>query len=240
MKLLSRFPELPFLLIALVVLNAHLLPGVGTEPLVFLPALAFDGEWWRFLTHPFVHITCYHLVLDGLAFFILYGSLEARRPLARLGYLFGSATGSLGLALASAPQVQEIGLCGLSGTAHGLLTVSGLEAIRRGSVDRAMAVAGWTSVLLVGAKSLYELFTGTVLLSFLESSIAGTPIAASHAGGVLGGVLVYTVVRARRTRGPAPVHTPIPPPSTAKCPTVGPTRSSISSSTISTPERPRG
>src|SRR5712671_432519 len=71
------FPwELSAITLLLVVLNWPLLYGTCNQALVFLPAPVRNGEWWRVLAHPFVHVTWYHLLLDGSAFLLLYKDLR--------------------------------------------------------------------------------------------------------------------------------------------------------------------
>jgi membrane associated rhomboid family serine protease len=42
---------------ALVLLNLPLLGGRVNTSLIFLPEAVRMGEWWRVLSHPFVHLT---------------------------------------------------------------------------------------------------------------------------------------------------------------------------------------
>ncbi len=64
------------LLIIVLIFNAHLIGlGSGISNIFILSAVK-HGQWWRLLTHPFVHVTWYHLLLDAGAFFILYADLK--------------------------------------------------------------------------------------------------------------------------------------------------------------------
>ena len=72
-----------------------MLHGGLNSAMLFLPDAVRAGEWWRVLTHPFVHVTWYHLLLDGAAFFLLYNELQTEPVLRRAGYLFASGAGSL-------------------------------------------------------------------------------------------------------------------------------------------------
>jgi rhomboid family GlyGly-CTERM serine protease len=184
------------LLAAVVVFNAHLVGlGSGTWAL-FLPAAVEDGQWWRLFTHPFVHVTWYHLLLDAGAFFLLYDGLEEKRMARKLLLLPICAVGGLLAALAFSPLVDTAGLCGLSGTAHGLMAFSGLEMMRtpgrRGT--------GAVFFTLVTAKSLYELATGRVFFDFLHMGLCGAPVAACHFGGVAGGTVVFLLFSALSRR----------------------------------------
>jgi rhomboid family GlyGly-CTERM serine protease len=151
--------------------------------------LAFDthavltGQWWRLLTHPFVHVSWYHALLDGAALLLLWRSLERRR----LAHIILPAAGSLLAALWFWPAINQTGLCGLSGIAHGLMAISALEMIRRG--DR----LGWFCLALVTGKSIWEAATGQVFFSWLHFGLMGTPVAVSHLGGVVGGLLSWAL-----------------------------------------------
>ena len=72
---ISRRPELLIFIVLLAVLNAPILWGAVFRSLTFLPEPVYAGEWWRVFTHPFVHLTWYHLLLDGTAYLALYHSL---------------------------------------------------------------------------------------------------------------------------------------------------------------------
>jgi rhomboid family GlyGly-CTERM serine protease len=161
----------------------------------FHPELVVRGEWWRLLTHPFVHVSLYHLVLDAVAFLVLYATLKEKRMLRRLAYCAGSAVGSLALSLLLSPAVYSLGLCGLSGIAHGLMAVTGLE-MASSRTDSTVARIGRVTLALLSAKVLYEAVTGEVLFAASHLGDIGTPIAACHLGGVSGAAIVYWRQRA--------------------------------------------
>src|SRR5712691_7762767 len=74
-KFWSRF-ELGVIAFILLVLNWPLLQGRCNTAMIFLPGPVREGDWWRLLSHPFVHVTWYHLLVDGTAFFLLYKDLQ--------------------------------------------------------------------------------------------------------------------------------------------------------------------
>src|SRR5690348_16262975 len=76
LSVLRHRPEMLLFALAVCIANAPLLAGHCWQALTFQPEAVRAGQWWRLLTHPFVHITWYHLLLDGVAFFILYHSLS--------------------------------------------------------------------------------------------------------------------------------------------------------------------
>ncbi|MHC4385996.1 MAG: rhomboid family intramembrane serine protease [Planctomycetota bacterium] len=75
--MMRRFDTILFAVL-LGVLNAPLFTGSFSDSLIYLPEKVAQGQFYRLLTHPFVHISLYHLVLDGAAFLILYSQLEAK------------------------------------------------------------------------------------------------------------------------------------------------------------------
>lgn len=47
---------------------------------------------------------------------------------------------------------------------------------------------------VVVSKSIYETISGHVLFEFMHLGLCGFPIAASHAGGVLGGIVAFSAM----------------------------------------------
>ncbi len=190
---LRRFGFDLYIFAGLVILfNLHLL-GLGSPfHWIFFPQEVQNGQWWRLLTHPFVHLTFYHLALDAGAFFILYAGLTETRLARKLSYVGVAGLASLTAALALSPGFDRLGLCGLSGIAHGLMAVSGLEM----AADRRHRIAGWLSFGAVAVKSVIETVNGEVLFEFLHMGLCGTPLAACHLGGVAGASLLFLLFRA--------------------------------------------
>jgi rhomboid family GlyGly-CTERM serine protease len=182
------------------VLNLPLLAGLVPEHLVFWPRLVAAGEWWRVLTHPFAHVSWYHLLLDGTAFLLLYAGLEERCGWRRISFVVASGAGSLALSMLTVAAVGAVGLCGLSGIDHGLMAVSGLELARSETRERIARRLGLVSFLVVVVKASIEAATGQPMLPWLHFGLMGVPIAAAHLGGVLGGVAVYWALEWERSR----------------------------------------
>jgi rhomboid family GlyGly-CTERM serine protease len=192
----------------LLVLNGPVLAGTSPEHFMFLPGALGAGEWWRVFTHPFVHVSWYHFLLDGAAFVVLYASLRERSWMGRLLYVAFGAAGSL--ALAWAMTDLEKGLCGLSGVAHGLMAVSALEMVDGSAAGSAERRIGWTSFAIVIAKAAYEVITGRMFLEFLHFGLLGSPVAVSHAGGILGALLLWLAMStSRQSRGIGKIPLPI-------------------------------
>ena len=83
---------------------AALLLAVNVSPLrrAACTVLAFQweavvakGQWWRVATYPLVHLSWYHLLLDGGAFLLLYGGLVEPRGRIRGAILAACSGGSL-------------------------------------------------------------------------------------------------------------------------------------------------
>jgi rhomboid family GlyGly-CTERM serine protease len=191
-----RFPafhsEVWFFLALLAFLNLHIVFPRGFAPLAFEADRLAAGEWWRMLAHPFVHVSWYHLLLDGSAFLLLHAGLAERRMLRRLALAAGSAGGAL-LAAALSDEGAVLGFCGLSGAAHGLMAATALEMLA--GADRGLRRAGALLFAGVAAKSVLEAATGECFFSFLHFGLMGSPVAVSHLGGFLGGVLSGAAIR---------------------------------------------
>jgi rhomboid family GlyGly-CTERM serine protease len=194
---LCRRPELLLFLALLAIFNALVLAGSCYHSMVFLPQAVESGEWWRLFTHPFVHVTWYHLLLDGTAFLALYHSLIEASVVRRLTYVLAAGAGSLLLSWATAPGFSTSGLCGLSGIAHGLMALSALELVAGqppGSTERRIGGIGF--ILVVG-KAALEALSGRMFFTFLHFGLMGDPVAVSHAGGIVGGLLAMLVLKPR-------------------------------------------
>jgi len=198
--------EMSALVLCIVLANLPLLHGTCAVELIFLPSRVAAGEWWRVFTHFFVHVSWYHLLLDAPAFLMLYQGLDKRQWFERLGYLLACGAGSVLVSLYVTPMVQTHGLCGLSGIAHGLMAISALDVVTT-ATDKTVRRAGILTLVVVLLKSIIEAATGHVVFEALHFGALGTPIAVCHAGGVLGGLIVWmlarradTIPRTRRRR----------------------------------------
>lgn len=177
--------------------SGSILFGSPTWTMMFRPDAVAGGEWWRLLTHPFVHVTWYHLLLDASAFFLLYHGLLENKASRRLLYVVAGAAGSLGLSWLAAPAITTQGLCGLSGIAHGLMAASAVEMMRVNARSTAeWRIGAFTFALVVG-KAAWEAISGQVLFEFLYFRMVGDPITISHAGGIVGALLA-TLLLPRR------------------------------------------
>jgi membrane associated rhomboid family serine protease len=98
-------------------------------------------------------------------------------------------------------RISDIGLCGLSGTAHGLMVLSALQSARK---PDGFAI-GVLCLLLVAGKSVYETISGNVVFEFMHMGMCGTAIASCHLGGVAGGAVAFLVFDSgKKSLGVAP------------------------------------
>ena len=195
LEYLHRYWQTAAWVLMLAVINWPLIHGEVRTSLLFLPAAVKAGQWWRMASFPLIHLSWYHLLLDAGGFLLVYHSLEERRVLLRLMYVAGAGAGSLLLTLALEPEISHRGLAGLSGVAHGLMAVSALEMLRQPDQRR----WGVFCFVLVAGKSIYELYTGQVVFAFMHMGLCGHPLAASHAGGVIGALWVLATRRLAAT-----------------------------------------
>jgi len=200
----TRRAELVCFAVLLAVLNAPVLAGSCWRSLIFLPAAVQGGEWWRGLTHPFVHVTWYHLLLDGAAFLLLYESLVEAKLLRRLAYIVGGVMGSLLSCWATVPAISSGGLCGLSGVAHGLMAVSAVEMLSGQTCGSAGWRLGLITLAVVVGKAALEALTGKMFFTFLHFGLMGDPVAISHAGGIVGALAVMLLFRTCRRERSVP------------------------------------
>ncbi|MCK5173602.1 MAG: rhomboid family intramembrane serine protease, partial [Planctomycetes bacterium] len=117
-------------------LNLPLATGRIFGSMIFLPDNVMGGQLWRIITHPFVHVSWYHLLLDGVAFFILYTQLSEQSRPRRTVYVASCGLTSMIAAWIALPASGALGYCGLSGIGHGLMAVCALEMIAGPSGDR--------------------------------------------------------------------------------------------------------
>lgn len=174
--------------------NAGLFTGTPRVDWLLLPAAVNQGEWWRLLLHPWVHVSVYHLLLDATAFISLFFMLDRRHPQQRWLILAAAWIGQLSAVWWGDAQLKTIGLCGLSGIAHGLFAAVALQWRQQPELKQA------GNLLLAGilVKCLWEAATGHVFLAAWHIGTVGNPLTLCHAGGVLGALAAYPVTAPAR------------------------------------------
>ncbi|MCG8569934.1 MAG: rhombosortase, partial [Spirochaetes bacterium] len=182
--------DLFILVILVITINLPLLFGKIFYDFIYFPAAVQNNEFWRLFTHPFVHVSLYHFLLDASAFFLLYHNLEKKGIWQKIIILLGCGLGSLLAVRLFIPEVNQTGLCGLSGIAHGLMLITNLDLVKEKD-SRSLGM-----ILLAGLilKVIYEGISGKVFFHFIHFGMCGSPQAASHPGGVIGGALIYLAI----------------------------------------------
>jgi rhomboid family GlyGly-CTERM serine protease len=193
-----KHKEIKIYIFLLVAFNIGVFTGTVSDSMLFHPEKIMQGQVWRLVSHCFVHVSWYHLLLDGAAFLMLYSQLTAKSLAVRTFYVVAASIGSIAAVALALPYVESIGYCGLSGIDHGLMTICALEMLFDRDSDRTMKIAGGVSLLLVAVKSIYEAATGRMFLEILHFGMMGSPVAVSHIGGVLGGLIAFAIIYAIR------------------------------------------
>ena len=184
--------------VLMILANCHLLGVAGSEHLAFSADAFHAGAWWQLFTYPFFHISIYHLLIDGLAFFTLLSCFSRNSWLQKTGLFIASALGSVLISLLVDPRIYSFGLCGLSGVCHGMMAVYGLQLLDQSDKSEASSrVIGMSIFLIITLKCTVELLSGSVVFAGMHAGPLGTPITACHAGGVIGGLVYYCWLRLR-------------------------------------------
>lgn len=171
--------------------NSHLVFKSLGAGMVYFPGIFGVDGLIRLLFHPFVHVSGYHFLLDAGAFVLLYFGLEEDRAVHKATYvLIPGIMSFISVNMLSAADIAN-GFCGLSGIAHGLMAVWGLEMIFSGKSK----IASLIILGIIICKTSYELISGQPLFSSMHLGQIGQPIPASHAGGVVGGMLSFALIR---------------------------------------------
>ncbi len=174
----------------IVMVNLPLCWGEVSRGLILEIDPILAGQWWRLITHSFVHVSWYHLLLDGVAFFSLYTALPVNRLWKRIVLMLGCAMGTVVAVAIVLPGISATGYCGLSGIDHGLMALYAMMLIKMGRNSPLYRI-GQISLAVVLLKSLIELGTGQMVFDFMHTDKIGVPVAASHLGGVVGGLVGY-------------------------------------------------
>lgn len=181
------------------VCNLHLFTTNDPTIFQFNTNKVVNGEWWRIITHPFVHVSWYHLLLDCGAILLLWKEMRLLSGLQKLLAASICAAASLVFTLFTSSDIHQYGLCGFSGTAHGLTILLGilwLAEAKKGRTSHRLLLGfcGVLFIFVVGGKSFVEMYSGEVIFSGLHLSDLGIPIVESHLGGVIGGLTVALIL----------------------------------------------
>ena len=150
-----------------------------------------DGELWRLLSGHFVHLGLTHLLLNAAGLVLVW--ILVGRAFRRVGWLaviVGSVVAiDIGLWIFS-PALEWY--VGLSGLLHGMLAAGIVASWRDRNVEA--LILG----LVIAGKLAYEQLLGPLPGS--EGTSGGTVIVNAHLYGVIGGVIVASIlIRVRQT-----------------------------------------
>ncbi|MGI9224724.1 MAG: rhombosortase [Woeseiaceae bacterium] len=150
-----------------------------------------DGELWRLLSGHFVHLGLTHLLLNAAGLVLVW--ILVGRAFQRVGWLaviVGSVVAiDIGLWIFS-PALEWY--VGLSGLLHGMLAAGIVASWRDRNVEALIL-----GLVIVG-KLAYEQLLGPLPGS--EGTSGGTVIVDAHLYGVIGGVIVASIlIRVRQT-----------------------------------------
>ena len=187
-----------FYLAALLLANVGLLGGSVLMQGYYFPNRVLNGEFYRLITHPFVHVSWLHLLLDGTAFLVLYAMLETPNWLKRTAYVLGAHLGCTAGVTLSLGWSESIGYAGLSGIAHGLMAVWALELLDQ--PDKTLWPIGTWTFIIVTFKALYEAVFDRMVFDFMHSGLMGQPIAISHLSGIIGACIAFGLCRQWKTK----------------------------------------
>jgi membrane associated rhomboid family serine protease len=193
-----KYPfEIGCFLLLLVVFNLPIL----TDQISFslYPSTLWMIEPWRWFTFAWHHISLYHLLMDGAAFVILYQSLRCGFG-ERLQHLVLCILFSGLIPILIDERLWAVGLCGLSGVAHGMMLIGALETVVH--PDKNFKKIGFLMFCAVLGKTIFEQITGSVLFAEHHLGNVGIPIAACHTGGLVGALLssILSIANSRTTQ----------------------------------------
>ncbi len=187
---LNDLSDTAFFCSLLILSNLHLF-GIGSiGSVIFDKKKVAAGELYRLITFSFAHVTWYHFLLDASAFLFLYSALASPKKGIRLLHVIASGGMSLLVSVMFAPGIDITGLCGLSGVGHGLFMIVSLEMMRSSDHRLPGILCGGALIL----KCCIEMTSGNPVFGFVHGDLIGKPVLICHLGGVLGGLLSYSLV----------------------------------------------
>ena len=144
------------------------------------------GQWWRFLTGNFVHLTWRHFAMNTLALVAIYALYSNCLKLNSMVFIFllSCLSVTMGIWIFS-PELQWY--VGLSGALHGLLiTLIIIDYVKN------KYVLNIVLLLAVMTKLVWEGMMGPMPGS--ESNAGGPVVVQAHLYGFMGGLLIATCI----------------------------------------------
>ncbi len=168
---------------------AYLLAGAAPDTIgnwvILQPAAVQGGDWWRVLTHTLGHGSFLHLGVNMYALYILGPALEAR--LGRLPFVavwvFSAVTGGVAVTWLAHPFSQTVGASG---------AIFGLFGVWLGSA--------WSSRRSLAGRAQLRSILMVLGINLVISLMPGISWQ-GHLGGLIGGLVAFTMLRGDRPRG---------------------------------------
>ena len=176
-----RLPTGTFCIASLAAL-VWLLPNLASR-LIYDRDAILAGEVWRLWTGYLVHFSASHFVLDLAAFAACGWLLETRTRISRPLFFFGAPLWISLALLVLVPNMTRYG--GLSALVVSALVCVALTLVKEG---QGMRWIGWAALVLLAAKTGYELNASTALFADM-SSVQVAP--ASHLAGSAAALIAW-------------------------------------------------
>ncbi|MFI9008661.1 rhomboid family intramembrane serine protease [Actinosynnema sp. NPDC053489] len=171
---------------------------------MYTPAVAADGQWWRLVTSGFLHFGPLHLALNMIALYVLGRDLEPVFGRARFSALYGVSLLGGGVAVYLFGGLGTV-VAGASGAVYGLMGAMLVAVLRlKLNPGPALGVIGLNVVLsfTLPGISLLGHIGGLVVGALLTAGLVYAPAprrATWQAGAVVAAVAVLVVLALVRT-----------------------------------------
>ncbi len=147
-----------------------------------------EGEIWRILSHPFAHLSFYHLTTDVLVFLVLFRELKCYGKTPIYFLILVCWVVSSFSAMVSLPVYGISTFGGLSGINYGLLMYYCMhQALTLGGKKIQIGFFLISVLLLIS-----QILAGVFQMNLFENvhyGYVGRPILESHGGGILAGLI---------------------------------------------------
>lgn len=174
------------------------------ELVMYTPAVAWDGEWWRLVTSGFLHFGPLHLALNMIALYVLGRDLEPVFGKLRFSAVYGVSLLGGGLAVYLFGGIDTL-VAGASGAVYGLMGAMLVAVLRlKLNPGPALGVIGLNVVLsfTLPGISLLGHIGGLVIGAALTAGLVYAPAAKRNnwqLAAVIGAVVLLAVLAVVRT-----------------------------------------
>ncbi|KOX35393.1 protease [Saccharothrix sp. NRRL B-16348] len=174
------------------------------ELVMYTPAVAWDGEWWRLVTSGFLHFGPLHLALNMIALYVLGRDLEPVFGKLRFSAVYGVSLLGGGLAVYLFGGIDTV-VAGASGAVYGLMGAMLVAVLRlKLNPGPALGVIGLNVVLsfTLPGISLLGHIGGLVIGAALTAGLVYAPAAKRNnwqLAAVIGAVVLLAVLAVVRT-----------------------------------------